>query len=583
MKKYLYILLTAGTIASLTSCDRLLDNNRFPLDTTTNTPEFWNNTTNVQGEVNGLYNYYYGYGNAAGRNGTFYFESLNDDQVGNIANGGGTFYEWYDLTVPSTQSTWDTNYIIIRRCNYIIQGVTASGNTLNESVRNNFIGLARANRARAYYHLVQHFGDVPLVLTVLDPSDEAELYGPRTNRETVMDQVLQDLDFAIANISAVGAENSPLEFSQDMAKALKAEICLYEASYAKYHSNNSARATQFYNEVVSAATPLLSKYGFCSNYKSLYNSSYSGEDGTALLQNNPEIIFMKAYIRGALANSISKYTATATLICGLTKDAFDSYLFVDGKPLASTTENTSDMGYMDETGLCIQDLLDVRDQRLAAVIDPYVNFNGNVDNLVYIRNNSEAFTSSTGYSVSKFYNPLMNTTSATLDGQGYLAAPLFWKSKVALEFAEAKAELGTLTDADLNISLNPLYERAGLPAQTVSSLSTINDPANNMGVSSLIWEVRRCRRAELMFDGYRYWDLVRWHQLEIMDTNNYPNVNLGANITPALADYPAQNVNGYFNYYPNNSRTYNSKYYLWPIGQAQINLNPNLTQNPGWN
>lgn len=579
MKKILSIFFAGSLAVSFTSCDKLLNDNRYPLDTVSSSPDFWNNSSNVQEEINGLYNYYYGYGNASGRNGTFYFTSLSDDQIGNISDGGGGFYEWYDTSVPSSQTTWNNAYIVIRRCNYIIENVSSSSNTLNDTQKANFTGIARLNRAREYYDLVLHFGDVPLVTKVLDPSDTEELYGPRTDRNEVMDLVLEDLDYAIANITAVGASDSPLEFSQDMAKALKVEACLYEGTYQKYTAGNTTRAEKFLNEAVNAATPLLSKYSFCSDYKSLYNSCYDGTDGIALLQNNPEIIFMKAYIRGALSNSISKYTATATLICGMSRDAFDSYLFKDGKPLALTSEDTSDQGYMDETGLCIQGLLDVRDQRLAAVIDPYVNY---VGGLSYKRDNSDQFYSSSGYSVSKFSNPLMNYSSATLDSQGFLAAPLFWKSKVALEYAEAKAELGTLSDTDLDMSLNPLYERAGLPSQTVASLNTINDPANNMGVSSLIWEVRRCRRAELMFDGFRYWDLIRWHQLDKMDTSDYPNINLGANITPALDDYPAQNVDGYFNYYPNSTRTFDDKYYLWPIGQTQINLNPALTQNPGW-
>ncbi|MCH5247722.1 MAG: RagB/SusD family nutrient uptake outer membrane protein [Muribaculaceae bacterium] len=572
MKKYLYILLTAGTIASLTSCNKLLDDNRYPEDTQTNSPEFWNNVVNVQGEVNGLYNYYYGYGNAAGRNGTFYFQSLNDDQIGDVENGG--FKQWDNLTVPGAQTSWNNSYIVIRRCNYIIENVAT--NSMSPSQKANFMGMAKVNRARENYSLVQHFGNVPLIMQVIDPSDDALLYGPATDRNVVMDSVVADLDYAIANIGTV---KEPLDFSQDMARALKVEACLYEATYQKYYNNDNTRANQFFQMAVDAAAQLLNKYSFCSDYASIYNSCYSGEDGIALLQNNPEIIFMKAYERGVVSNSISKYTATATPIDGMSKDAFDSYLFVDGKPLASTSENTSDMGYMDETGLCIQNLLDVRDKRLSAVIDPYVYYDG----LPWKRSNSDLMTSLSGYGCKKFSNPLMNTASAQTDSQGFLAAPLFWISKVALEYAEAKAEMGTLTDADLNISLNPLYLRAGLPAQTVSSLSSINDPANNMGVSSLIWEVRRCRRAELMYDGYRYWDLIRWHQLDKLDTTKYPNINLGANITPALEVAPANNVNGYFQMFPNNQRIFEDKYYLYPIGQTQINQNPNLKQNPGWN
>lgn len=575
MKK-LIIMGSVAVLAAFTSCDKLLDDNRFPMDTQSDSPEFWNNTINVQGEINGLYNYYYGYGNAAGRNGTFYFQSLNDDQIGDVENGG--FKQWEDLQVPQAQSSWDNAYIIIRRCNYVIEKVSA--NTMSATQKANFIGQAKANRARQYYTLVQRFGNVPLVMQVIDPTDDDLLYAPATNRDVVMDSVMADLDYAIASIAA---ESNPLEFSQDMAQALKVEAALYEGTYQKYHANNSTRSTQYLQLAVAAATPLLNKYSFCNDYASIYNSCYDGEDGIALLQNNPEIIFMKAYQRGVVTNSISKYTATATPIDGMTKDAFDSYLFIDGKPLASTTQNTSDVGVLDGNEidgytLNISAPLAVRDKRLMACIDTCVYYDG----LPYRRNNSDFMASLSGYGVKKFSNPLMSTAAAQTDSQGFLAAPLFWLSKVALEYAEAKAELGTLTDADLSISLNPLYTRAGLPAQTVAGLSTINDPANNMNVSSLIWEVRRCRRAELMYDGYRYWDLIRWHQLDKLDTNNYPNVNLGANITPALSEAPANNVNGYLQSFPNNQRVFENKYYLYPIGQTQINQNPNLVQNPGW-
>ena len=88
-----------------------------------------------------------------------------------------------------------------------------------------------------------------------------------------------------------------------------------------------------------------------------------------------------------------------------------------------------------------------------------------------------------------------------------------------LNFAEAKAEMGSLTQDDLNNSINKLQARAGLPAMTTTPDA---DPANNMGVSNLIWEIRRCRRCELIMDNwYRYWDLIRWHQLDKLDSTKY--------------------------------------------------------------
>ncbi len=144
-----------------------------------------------------------------------------------------------------------------------------------------------------------------------------------------------------------------------------------------------------------------------------------------------------------------------------------------------------------------------------------------------------------------------------------------------------------LTDADLINYMKPLWKRAGfdqtaIDGLTVAYLKGLNDTANNMGVSSLIWEIRRLRRCELMLDdGIRYWDLIRWHQLELLDTNKYPNVVLGVNVKNAPIA-PARVTGNYLNGSFGSSRTFDNKYYLYPIPSEQTQLNPKLGQNEGW-
>ena len=561
-----------ATGVSMASCDHFLDEHRFPTDQQTDNPAFWENEINVQGEIDYFYEYFMGYGNGASWNGTFYYQSLNDDQIGKIASGSVNFADWNYLQVPTSNSVWSASYTAIRRANIIIQNVSISN--LAEAKKNNFLAQARLNRAYQYYDLVRNLGDVPLVTTVLDVNSP-ELYAGRTPRNEVMDFVLEDLDFAINNISE---QSNKIKWSVDLANAIKTEICLYEASYARYHQKDEARAKKFYEETVKAATPIIASYTYTDDYASIYNSTMDAADGMIGLLSNPEVILLKPYVKSINGHSLCKYTSTATNICGMTKDAFDAYLFLDGKPKASTTENATDMGVMDATGLSIQNLLDVRDKRLAAQIDPYVYYN----NFTWSRNNSDPMQSLSGYGVRKFINPLMEYYYCVTDYQSYVNAPLFWLSKVALDYAEARAELGKLDDTDMNKTLNKLYARAGLPTQTVASLSAMNDPANNMGVSSLLWEIRRCRRCELMFDGFRYWDLVRWHKLDLLDTTQHPDINLGANATPALADHPISNVDGYICSFPDYSRKFSEREYLAPLGSGQIALNPNLIQNPGW-
>lgn len=145
--------------------------------------------------------------------------------------------------------------------------------------------------------------------------------------------------------------------------------------------------------------------------------------------------------------------------------------------------------------------------------------------------------------------------------------------------AEAKAELGIITQEDLDETINPLQHRVGLPAMTLNPEA---DPANNQGVSHLIWEIRRVRRCELMLDNwYRYWDLVRWHQLDKLDSNRYPAINRGANLTAAEHSQVKVDADGYM-IATSATRSYLSKYYFYPIPTNDINLNGTIKQNIGW-
>ena len=223
----------------------------------------------------------------------------------------------------------------------------------------------------------------------------------------------------------------------------------------------------------------------------------------------------------------------------------------------------------------LANVLAVRDKRLAATIDPVLAFRGHA----YSRAGVAPFTASTGYGVAKFDNTSLDLYNRNQIGTAYTDAPIYWLSIIYLNYAEAKAELGTLTQLDLNNTINKLQARAGLPDMTTTPA---DDPANNMGVSNLIWEIRRCRRCELMFDNwYRYWDLIRWHQLELLDSKKHPNVFLGANLENVAN--PEETLKGkYLDASDGQNRIYERKHYLYPIPTGQLTLNKNMKQNLDW-
>ncbi len=580
--KHLIYIACAAASFSMVSCDDFLDKNRYPLDIQTDQPAYWNNKVNVEAQLDAFYGYYTGYGNGASWVNDFYYRSLNDDQCAQMNSGSGVvFTQWPYQYAPVSNSVWDATYVAIRKCNTIV--IKVEGSTLSEPEKLNYTAIARLNRAYQYWDLVRNIGDVPLIEGILD-TDSEELYGPRTPRNEVMDYVLKDINFACENIAQ---QSNKIEFSKDMANAMKAEICLYEAAFAKYHQHDNARATKYYQEVVDACNNLMGKYEVCDDYRSLFNSMWAAdsEKGYVSLRDNGEVIFMKGYLAGTLGHSMIKYLSSNTPIAGMTKDAFDAYLFKDGKPLATTGEVKDDAAVPTEDGLSIEAALAVRDNRLAQTIDSYLAFNGNS----HQRPNSDPLASNTGYTIKRFVNPGMSYDDCTTDGRNATCAPIYWMAEIYLALAEAKAELGTLTDADLNNTINKLFKRAELPARTVAELNAINDPANNAGVSSLIWEIRRCRRCELMFcKNARWWDMIRWHQLDKLDTVKYPNTAMGANVSKASAEQ-VKNVsvtNGYIDAAKNSAavstRIYNEREYLQPIGTTQLRLNKQLEQNPGW-
>ncbi|MDE6486379.1 MAG: RagB/SusD family nutrient uptake outer membrane protein [Muribaculaceae bacterium] len=594
MKKHIILGLIAGSAVALSSCNDFLDDNRYPLDKQTDNPAYWTSSQNVQAQINTLYGNFTGYGNGASWVNDFYYQSLSDDQCSHIYSGEGTvFARWTYEAVPNSNSVWDASYIEVRRCNYIINNC----NIDNEAQNAHYIAQARLIRAMQYYELVRALGDVPLVTEVLDPNSP-ELYGERTPRNTVMDFVLEDLNFAVDNLLT---KSNKLEISVDMANAMKSEICLFEAAYAKYHQNDTERAKKFYTEVINACKSIMdSNYSICDDYQSIYNSVFTADTsiGTVSLLDNPEIIFMKGYQTGSLCHSAAAFLSAETPIAGMTKDAFDAYLFKDAKPLATTSLDKSDLPepILDPegnvTGFDISNALEVRDGRLAKTIDPKLAFGSKVS---FQRPNSYSITSTTGYTICKYVNPKINTQQTVTANNNYTCAPIYWLAYTYCDYLEARAELDQIDNADIAMCVKPLWERAGIDTSNLSKayLENMADPANNMGVSSLIWEIRRLRRCELMFDrNHRYWDLVRWHKLDLLDTNQHPNIALGANISNAPADLVVGvfTSNGYINGAASTAgtsvRTFTEREYLQPLGSTIINLYNDkgleLPQNPHW-
>ena len=518
---------------------------------------FWTSENNVKSYCWEFYNLFTGFG--TGTNGDFYFTTFTDDQAARSL-------DLFPTTAPASNSHWDYTYI--RKANLLLVRVPQMS-ALGDEARNHYLGVGRFFRAFEYANLVRHFGDVPYINEYLDQSDIEAIYAPRTPRAAVVDSIMADLQFAVANLRSIERSKALGDvnvLSKEVALAYLGRVALYEGTYAKYVTGDAAAAGRLLQIAREASGEIVGKGNF--TLTPVYKDLYSSLD----LSKNPEVILYKSYVSGVLTHSVIGYTNSSTMMSGLTKDAVDAFLCADGLPIS--------LSGMYEGDDNISHTLAGRDLRLVQSVG---------DELAYIGNPDEkGFTSSTGYIITKFNNPALGA-SEVLAPNNPTDAPIFWLAEVLLNYAEASAELGLLTQADVDNTINLLRTRAGVAPMSLSSLP--DDPLRDSDVSPLLWEIRRERRCELIMDGFREWDIRRWGKLEYLDPAVKPSIFLGARLSAediSAADGLATDAQGYI--LPYGLGTGRSvevpKNYLDAIPTGELTLYQlkgiDFPQNPGW-
>ena len=104
---------------------------------------------------------------------------------------------------------------------------------MTDEDKNHWEAVGRFFRAYEYIELIAFYGAVPWVDGVLAETDEDKLYGPRTSRDEVAKNVLDDLLWAETNIKPGG--NGPNTINTDVVRALISRFGLYEGTWRKYH------------------------------------------------------------------------------------------------------------------------------------------------------------------------------------------------------------------------------------------------------------------------------------------------------------------------------------------------------------
>lgn len=510
-----------------------------------------------------------------------------------IDKGMGQVIEGTRSAASETGWSWTK----LRHINYFLQH---SSNCDDETARNQYNGVAQFFRAYFYFVKVRRYGDVPWYDQVLGSEDQELLVKARDSREFVMNQVLKDFQDAATSLPTKSTETRNTRVTKWAALAFASQAALYEGTYRKYHGLDNYE--KYLEIAASTARQFIDESGF-SLYKEgtePYRDMFCADNAKTT-----EVVLARAYNLEGLQLSHSVQFSIANLQMGFTRRFMNHYLMADG------TRFTDKQGY--ET-MFYTDEVKNRDPRLQqTVLCPN-----------YIQKGETTVTANdlTAYCG---YRPIKFVGTKDHDGAAKSTSdwPLMRAAEVYLNYAEAKAELGTLKQEDLDISINKIRERAKMPDLNLTDANSNPDPylaacypnveqGTNKGV---ILEIRRERTIELVMEGLRQWDLFRWKEGKQMfnhyvpyygiyvpgvgtydmDGDGKPDLEIYETTATSQCDnkkkldkdiYLSNGTSGYIIGFP--KVTYGKDWkeerdYLWPIPADQRVLTQGiLTQNPGW-
>lgn len=597
--KGLFVLLL---VALLSACqDDYLD--RFP-ETAIGKENFFNTEEDLNIYINGLYN----------------FPGLGIYTADNTTDNATTTGETEIKTIMTTDPNSETivggwNWSQLRSINFFLENFDKAD--IPDEAKNHYEGLARFFRARFYMDKVKRYSDVPWYDQVIDTDEEDLLYKARDPRDFVVQKIFEDYAFAAEHVrdgNQAGAVN------KWVVKAYQARHALYEGTFRKYHPELELEGTadQYLQLARDVAREIMDagRYSIHStgNPASDYYDLFVSPD----LASNPEVILANVSVNN-LKNSGNWAFMFGNYETSPGRDLVQTYLMSDG------SYYTDQADY--QTKQFVEEFVD-RDPRLAQTYaapgwvlvrtETYAQGGG-----VYIQQLQKNFS---GYhQIKGFVN---NTDNEFINEQDI---PVIRYAEVLLTYAEARAELGELTQGDLDETVNLLRDRVGMPHlmmnPTVDQVQLDRYPEISNATSQWkeLLEIRRERRVELAMEGYRFDDVMRWAAGNLLEKEPdglyFPGLGKydltgdgvediilidAAESIPAGEDkevnslgetliyYRAGYVNSDASVYLTDGTSGNvvtvrergtfraPKHYYRPIPMQETMLNPNLTQMFGW-
>ncbi len=575
MKKYLVLIFTSITLLFFTACDKDFLN-RTPLDAVT-TPDFFKSPDELRAYVNTFY---------TASNFPKYANHGSDFNSDNQTTGSPDTRLQGTRTVSTSGSI---GFADVRRINYFFDNyrVVEENHELDDYKQ--FLGEAYFFRGLIYFNLMRSYGDIQILTTELGTSSP-ELYDPRDARNEVADFIIGQLDSAAMYLTE-DKTNGAGRLNKWMALLIQSRVALYEGTWERYHEGTDfgvkeANPEKYLEKAAEAAYEIIN-----SGVYEVYNTGNPETDYKELFSlldfsSNNEVMFWRKYnnelTRGSQSFTNDRFFRMETPTNKtITKQLADAYLCNDGRPISG---NSLFKGY--NTLNLEAENRDPRFYQTIATPDDVwkIHENGKVENWseAYDKLNSTGdYNAPSGYIIQKGYNPNM-----VYHVQQYEESPgmIYRYAEALLNYIEAKAELGTITQEDIDLTIKPLRDRVGMPNLVIGEITP--DPEWNFpDLSPLINEIRRERRVELAAEGFRWDDIARWAAADELIVGKRPKGFFASQIDLDENPFPVDG-NGFLDplkdAMPEGWGFKLDRDYLNSIPESEIVLNDNLEQNPGW-
>ena len=498
-----------------------------------------------------------------------------------LDKSGTNVYSNGTNSIPTGDNNYTDNYNRIRRTNILLQKAESYG---NQSDIEQYIGEAKFFRAYCYFELLQLYGDVIITKKPLDVTDP-EMKVARNDRSEVVDFMIQDLKDAAGQLPLTSAvENGRV--GSEGAWAFLSGVALYEGTWQKFRGNE-ARGKELLDVAAKAAKEVINSKNF-----SLYTPAILGDSAQKymfiledvksnpaglLKASNTEYIFSRRH--DETLNPIGKNITKECLANAqqIAQKFAALYLCQDGLPIEKSSL------YLFKVDGIIAHEYQNRDNRMLYTLcvpggyywsneNSRVNWTSDAADKASASIKGYSPANGSGYANQKWAAERKVQTNS--EGYDY---PVIRYAEVLLNYAEAVYERDdAISDDDLNISLNLVRNRIN---KSMPKLSNNLVTANGLNMRE---EIRRERTVELFNEGFRIDDLKRWKTAETEMPKDFLGIKWTG--TEYATKWPnvsyAKNSDGYI--ILETGRKWESKHYLYPLPTDQLQLNPNLKQNPGW-